>query len=162
MSSIKAKAELVNGLIETVTVGLQRDKIAEAEAVLAAIRILRPGLAVIDTFDAWLALKRGRFSDAAMLLRHLDFDQAVPAIGKALRACCLFAVGDADWRVSANEVIAEDADPDAVALVRLLIGQPALPNQDSIAPVDATSSDNGSNTQASHEVTHPPSTFLRV
>ena len=162
MSSINAKAELVNGLIETVTVGLQRDKMTEAEAVLAAIRVLRPGLAVLDTFDAWLALKRGRFSDAAILLRNLDFDQAVPAIGKALRACCLFAVGDADWRVSANEVLAEDADPDAVALVRLLIGQPALQNYDSVTTTDATHSEDGSNTQTSHEVTHSSSTFLRV
>ena len=160
MSSIKAKGELVNGLIETVTIGLQRDKMAEAEAVLAAVRVLRPGLAVLDTFDAWLALKRGRFTDAALLLRNLDFGQAVPAIGKALRACCLFAVGDADWRVSANEVLAEDADPDAVALVRLLIGQPAVQNSAAAPATDAAGSENVSDTGLSHDMTHSP--FMRV
>ena len=160
MSSIKAKGELVNGLIETVTIGLQRDRMAEAEAILAAVRVLRPGLAVLDTFDAWLALKKGRFTDAALLLRNLDFGQAVPAIGKALRACCLFAVGDADWRVSANEVLAEDADPDAVALVRLLIGQPAVQNSATAPPTDATGSENVSDTGLSHELTH--SSFMRV
>ena len=160
MSSIKAKGELVNGLIETVTIGLQRDRMAEAEAILAAVRVLRPGLAVLDTFDAWLALKKGRFTDAALLLRNLDFGQAVPAIGKALRACCLFAVGDADWRVSANEVLAEDADPDAVALVRLLIGQPAVQNSAAAPPTDAAGSENLSDTRVSHELPHSP--FMRV
>lgn len=156
MSTIEASGALVNGLIETITVGLQHDRITEAEAVLAAVRVLRPGLGVLDTFDAWLALKRGRFTDAARLLRGLDADQEIPAIGKALRACCLFAVGDPDWRVSANEVIAEDADPDAVALVRLLIGQPPPGDNDQQSDPAANSPSDETISQLSN------SPYLRV
>ncbi|CTP92913.1 hypothetical protein XTPLMG728_3407 [Xanthomonas translucens pv. poae] len=140
MSTLKANDHLANGLIEIITVAMQRNQVDEAEAVLAAVRLLRPNVTALDSFDAWLAIKRGRFADAARLLRGLDGAKDAPAISKALRACCLFAIGDSDWTISANEVMQENNDPDAVALVRMLSGQPVEPREPSAAADEAAAS----------------------
>jgi type III secretion protein HrpB1 len=36
---------------------------------------------------------------------------------------CLYASGDDAWRISANEVLTRNDDPEAVALVNLLFGK---------------------------------------
>jgi len=41
----------------------------------------------------------------------------------ALQAMCLYASGDDAWRISANEVLTRNDDPEAVALVNLLFGK---------------------------------------
>jgi type III secretion protein HrpB1 len=41
----------------------------------------------------------------------------------ALQALCLYASGDDAWRISANEVLTRNDDPEAVALVNLLFGK---------------------------------------
>ena len=133
MSTFKANDHLTNGLIEIITVAMQRNQLAEAEAVLEAVRLLRPNVMALDSCDAWLAIKRGCFADAARMLRSLDGAKDAPAISKALRACCLFAIGDSDWTICANEVMQENADPDAVALVKMLSGQPVEPRERSAA-----------------------------
>nr|WP_232416645.1 HrpB1 family type III secretion system apparatus protein [Xanthomonas translucens] len=140
MSTFKANDQLTNGLIEIITVAMQRNQVEEAEAVLGAVRLLRPNVTALDSFDAWLAIKRGRFADAARLLRSLDVDKDAPPISKALRACCLFAIGDSDWTISANEVILENRDPDAVALVKMLSGQPVEQREPSAADGEAAAS----------------------
>ncbi|WLA11359.1 HrpB1 family type III secretion system apparatus protein [Xanthomonas translucens] len=133
MSTFKANDQLTNGLIEIITVAMQRNQLVEAEAVLAAVRLLRPNITALDGIDAWLAIKHGRFAEAARMLRNFDGDKSAPPMSKALRACCLFAIGDSDWTISANEVILENNDPDAVALVKMLSGQPVEPRERSAA-----------------------------
>ncbi|WP_107314211.1 HrpB1 family type III secretion system apparatus protein [Burkholderia metallica] len=124
MEYTQCGGDVVKALIEVVTVGLQRNRIAEAEAVLAAVRVLRPKIKALETFDAWIALKRGQFRDAARILRTVDAEQSPLPLSKALLACCLFAIGDPAWSITANEVIEENSDPDAISLVKLLSGQP--------------------------------------
>jgi type III secretion protein HrpB1 len=41
----------------------------------------------------------------------------------ALLAVCLSSLGDAGWRVYANEVLARDEDAESVGLMNLLTGQ---------------------------------------
>ncbi|OAX56155.1 HrpB1 family type III secretion system apparatus protein [Xanthomonas graminis] len=140
MSTFKANEHFTNGLIEIITVAMQRNQVEEAEAILGAIRLLLPNVTALDSFDAWLAIKRGRFADAARLLRGLDGSKGAPAISKALQACCLFAIGDSDWTICANEVVQEDKDPESVALVKMLSGQPVEPREPSAAADEAAAS----------------------
>ncbi|WP_231103449.1 HrpB1 family type III secretion system apparatus protein [Xanthomonas graminis] len=140
MSTLKANDHLTNGLIEIITVAMQRNQVEEAEAILGAVRLLLPNVTALDSFDAWLAIKRGRFADAARLLHSLDGSKGAPAISKALRACCLFAIGDSDWTICANEVMQEDKDPESVALVKMLNGQPVEPREPSAAADEAAAS----------------------
>ncbi|KGK59191.1 MULTISPECIES: HrpB1 family type III secretion system apparatus protein [Xanthomonas] len=123
MEKIECPAAVVSGLIELITVGLTHEKIDEAVAVLAAVRVVRPELKALDTFDAWIAIKRGNYLEGARLLRELEADAGSKPLCKALYACCLFAVGDASWHGIADGLIEEDVDADAVGLVKALSGR---------------------------------------
>ncbi|MCE4317753.1 HrpB1 family type III secretion system apparatus protein, partial [Xanthomonas hortorum pv. gardneri] len=57
MEKIQCPGSVVSGLIELITVGLTHEKIQDAAAVLAAVRVLRPELKALDTFDAWISIK---------------------------------------------------------------------------------------------------------
>ncbi|MCL1499977.1 HrpB1 family type III secretion system apparatus protein [Xanthomonas nasturtii] len=123
MEKIECPGAVVSGLIELITVGLTHEKIDEAAAVLAAVRVLRPELKALDTFDAWISIKRGNYLEGARLLRELEADAGSKPLCKALYACCLFAVGDQSWHGIAEGLIEEDADADAVGLVKALSGR---------------------------------------
>ncbi|WP_184230314.1 HrpB1 family type III secretion system apparatus protein [Xanthomonas arboricola] len=123
MENIECPGSVVSGLIELITVGLTHEKLEEAAAVLAAVRVLRPELKALDTFDAWIAIKRGSYLEGARLLRELEADAGSKPLCKALYACCLFAVGDPSWHGIADGLIEEDADADAVGLVKALSGR---------------------------------------
>ncbi|PPV07026.1 HrpB1 protein [Xanthomonas bromi] len=145
MEKIECSGTVVSGLIELITVGLTHDKIQDAAAVLAAVRVLRPDLKALDTFDAWISIKRGNYVDGARLLRELEGDAGSKPLCKALYACCLFAMGDQSWHGVADALIEEDADADAVALVKALSGrhtptsvQPEAPGESS-APMEVPS-----------------------
>ncbi|WAT15764.1 HrpB1 family type III secretion system apparatus protein [Xanthomonas fragariae] len=123
MEKIECPGEVVNGLIELITVGLTHEKLEEGAAVLAAVRVLRPDLKALNTFDAWIAIKRGSYLEGARLLRELEGDASSKPLCKALYACCLFALGDPSWHGVVESVIEEDADADAVSLVKALSGR---------------------------------------
>ncbi|MCC4620090.1 HrpB1 family type III secretion system apparatus protein [Xanthomonas cassavae CFBP 4642] len=123
MENIECPGSVVSGLIELITVGLTHEKLEEAAAVLAAVRVLRPELKALDTFDAWIAIKRGSYLEGARMLRELEADAGSKPLCKALYACCLFAVGDPSWHGVAEGLIEEDADADAVGLVKALSGR---------------------------------------
>jgi type III secretion protein HrpB1 len=124
----KCDRTVITGLIEILMTGINQGKLAEADALLAALRVLRPQFRELDTFDAWLFIKRRQYVEATQVLRTLHNGsselQNLP-ICTALHACCLYASGDPAWRISANEVLTRNEDPDAVALVNLMLGKPA-------------------------------------
>ncbi len=137
----KCDKPVVTGLIEVLMAGIKHGKLAEADALLAALRVLRPQFRELDTFDVWLLIKRKRYLEATQVLRNLhgssDEMQNLP-ICTALHAMCLYASGDEGWRISANEVLTRNDDEDAVALVNMLYGKgpattgdtpPAAPEQ---------------------------------
>ncbi|QHG88376.1 HrpB1 family type III secretion system apparatus protein [Xanthomonas sp. NCPPB 1638] len=134
MEKIECPASVVTGLIELITVGLTHDKLDEAGAVLAAVRVLRPELKALDTFDAWIAIKRGNYLEGSRLLREMEVDTSSNPLCKALYACCMFAVGDASWHGIADSLIEADADADAVALVKALSGRySAMPDASDVS-----------------------------
>ncbi|AVQ05612.1 TPA: HrpB1 family type III secretion system apparatus protein [Xanthomonas vasicola pv. zeae] len=138
MEKIECPGAIVSGLIELITFGLTHEKIEDAAAVLAAVRLLRPELKALDTFDAWISIKRGNYLDGARLLRELEADAGSKPLCRALYACCLFALGDQTWHGVAEELIQEDADADAVALVKALSGRNTPRTAPQEAPVDAS------------------------
>ncbi len=119
-SSLRSQ-ELVSGLIEVLSTSINHERLDDAEAVLACVRGLRPRLVELDTFDAWIALKRGHFADAIRILRTVEANAPQFALAKSLLAFCLFATGDAAWITSANDVMESSDHPDAIGLVQLLL-----------------------------------------
>jgi type III secretion protein HrpB1 len=95
--------------------------------VLAGVRVLRPGLGELDTFEAWIAIKRGHWQDAIRILHKLDANTSNWSLGKALMAFCQFAIGDPAWSISANDVLEGNASREAAGLVRLLMGKDDAP-----------------------------------
>jgi type III secretion protein HrpB1 len=122
----KCDNKVVTGLIEVLMAGINQGRLAESDALLAALRVLRPRFRELDTFDIWLLIKRKRYIEATQVLRNLHGSspdmQNLP-ICTALQALCLYASGDDAWRISANEVLTRNDDPEAVALVNLLFGK---------------------------------------
>ena len=123
----KCEKQVITGLIEILMTGINQGKLAEADAVLAALRVLRPRFRELDTFDAWLFIKRKQYVEATHVLSALQGGASelrnLP-ICTALHACCLYASADPAWRISANEVLARNEDPEAVALVNMILGKP--------------------------------------
>lgn len=122
----KCDNRVVTGLIEVLMAGINQGRLAESDTLLAALRVLRPRFRELDTFDVWLLIKRKRYIEATQVLRNLHGSspemQNLP-ICTALQALCLYASGDDAWRISANEVLTRNDDPEAVALVNLLFGK---------------------------------------
>jgi type III secretion protein HrpB1 len=122
MNPVLQSKEFVSGLIEIVSQGISHNRLDDAEVVLACVRGLRPNLVELDTFDAWLAIKRGFWHDAIRTLRNVDSKAANWSLGRALLAFCQFAQGDDEWKFNANEVMANSKSKEAIGLVKLLMG----------------------------------------
>ncbi|MGF6851312.1 HrpB1 family type III secretion system apparatus protein [Paraburkholderia sp. CI3] len=113
---------LIPALIEVVSIGCQRNYDQDAEAVLNALRVLRPDFPELETFEAWLQIRRGRWAEAIHVLRSLDMASAKWSYGKALLAYCLYMTGDSGWRVAAHEVLELNNNAEAVGLARAMLG----------------------------------------
>jgi type III secretion protein HrpB1 len=127
MDPFFTRKPFIAALIEIVSTAISHNRLEDAENVLAGVRVLRPRLAELDTFEAWIAIKRGHWHDAIRTLHKLDATASNWSLGKALMAFCQFAVGDAGWSVSANEVLEGDSTDEARGLVRLLMGKDTDP-----------------------------------
>jgi type III secretion protein HrpB1 len=122
------RKQFVTSLIEVLSTAIAHDRLEDAEAVLSGVRVLRPKLDQLDTFEAWIAIKRGRWQDAMMILTALDATTPDWPLGKALLAFCQFATGDTSWVHRADEVLQNSPTGAAAGLVRLMKGQdPATP-----------------------------------
>jgi type III secretion protein HrpB1 len=121
MNDAHQRKELVSGLVDLLSLAIHNDRLEDAEHVLACVRSLRPRLAEIDTFEAWIAMKRGFWADAVRILGNVDAAASNWALGKALMAFCQFATGDAAWRASATDVVENGQSQEALNLVMLLI-----------------------------------------
>ena len=112
---------LVRALVDIVGQGISHERFDDDEAVIDALRLLRPALPELETFQAWIAFRRGHWLDAIRLLR--DIERAAPDFGpaKALLALCQFATGDPVWHASAHDIIDSGRRDEAAGLVQLLI-----------------------------------------
>jgi type III secretion protein HrpB1 len=117
---------LVSGLVEMLTWAARNGHLDEADRLLAALHVMRPKFVELHAYDAWLLIRRNRMADAAQLLRQLEGRELQVPFGPyvtALLAVCLSSLGDAGWRVYANEVLTRDEDAESVGLMNLLTGQ---------------------------------------
>ncbi|GLU31320.1 hypothetical protein Busp01_11620 [Trinickia caryophylli] len=116
----------MSGLVEMLTWAARKGHLDEADRLLAALHLMRPNFVELQAYDAWLLIRRNRMADAAQLLRQLEGRELQPPFGPyvtALLAVCLSSLGDASWRVYANEVLTREEDPESVGLVNLLMGK---------------------------------------
>jgi len=126
MDYISCDKKVISSLIEVLMTGVKNDCLSQSDALLASIRILRPKFIELETFDAWLLIKRKKYLAATYILRNLQgagTDMARMPISTALLALCLYASNDPDWAISANEVLVRNEDPEAIALVNMLFGK---------------------------------------
>jgi len=130
MNPLFNRKPFVAGLVEVISVAISRDQLDDAETVLRAVRVLRPKLAQLDTFEAWIAIKRGQWQHAIQILNDLDANVPDWTLGKALKAYCQFAVGDSSWSISANDVLENNPGSAAAGLVKLLMGQSTDTDED--------------------------------
>jgi type III secretion protein HrpB1 len=141
--SLQSK-QFVKGLIDVVSQGISNDRLEDAEAVLACVRVLRPKLVELDTFEAWISIKRGHWHDAVRTLRSIDSSSPNWALGQALLAFCQFALGDNEWTLNANEVINTSTNREALGLVRLLMGEEISETAVGASPAEANGASLGS------------------
>jgi type III secretion protein HrpB1 len=129
MDPFFTRKPFIAALIEVISCAISKNQLDDAEAVLAGVRVLRPNLAELDTFESWIAIKRGHWQDAIRILHKLDASTKNWSLGKALMAFCQFAVGDAGWNISAHEVLEGESTLEARGLVKLLMGPSAGDNE---------------------------------
>lgn len=121
MNSALQRSELVCSLVDLTGLAITHDRFEDAEWVLGCLRVLRPKLVELDTYEAWIAMKRRRFDEAIRILRNIDASSPKWALGKALMALCQFVSGDPAWLANANDVVENGNDAAATGLVRLLL-----------------------------------------
>jgi type III secretion protein HrpB1 len=117
------RKEVFCGLVDVLNVAITQQQMEEAEAILQGLRALRPRMIELDTFEAWIAMRKGHLQDAVRLLRHMEerCRTGGAPFAKALLSFCLYSIGDPTWRVNAQQVIDSDENPAATGLVRLLL-----------------------------------------
>lgn len=119
-SSLQRK-EFVSGLVGLVSLAVDRERLEDAEALLGCVRLLRPKVAELDFFEAWIAMRRGHWEDAMRTLRNLDMNAPEWSVAKAFLAYCQFATGDLAWRATAQEVLDTSSNAEALDMARSLL-----------------------------------------
>jgi type III secretion protein HrpB1 len=108
--------DVVAGLVQTASAALLGNfpkVLADAgdiELLVDALRVLRPGLAELDLFDALRHMLHTRWEEAIHILTRLQQTAPQLSYGNALLVFCLVAVGSAEWRQAAARALA-DAPP---------------------------------------------------
>ena len=72
MDSRLERNELFCGLLDVLNVAIGHKLLNEAESVLDGLRALKPRMTELDTFEAWIAMRRGKVKDAIRLLQHVE------------------------------------------------------------------------------------------
>jgi type III secretion protein HrpB1 len=145
MESRLDRKELFSGLVDALNLAVMHERLDDAERVLAGLRALRPRMLELDTFEAWIALKRGHWTDAVRLLNNIaESASRGSGLAKALLAFCQCATGDARWVSVAQQVVDAGDSQEAIGLVRLLLhpepGTDVVSGTATAAPVAATDS----------------------
>jgi type III secretion protein HrpB1 len=115
------RKDFVTALISVLSLAIDRDRIDDADTVLTALRALRPQMHELDTFEAWLAMKRQAWPEATRILRNLDATLPTFQTARAFLAMCLYMTGDPSWRAVATDVAENSSDADAVAIASGLL-----------------------------------------
>lgn len=151
MNAKLERKELFCALVDVLNVAISHQMLSDAESVLQGLRAMKPRMVELDTFEAWIAMRRGYLQDAIRLLRHVDnrSKNALSPFAKALLAFCLYSVGDPTWKMNAQQVIDDDENAAATGLVRLLF-------PDRMAEAEAASQAEASSDSASREVPAVP------
>jgi type III secretion protein HrpB1 len=125
MEPIQCSNRLLSGLLEVLMYATRSGQFDHAQNMLVAMRALRPNFRELDLVEGWLLVGRNQYADAARILRELCSGQRAESVvpfASAMMALCLNALGDPEWHIYANQVLARDEDPDSVAMVRTLMG----------------------------------------
>jgi type III secretion protein HrpB1 len=121
MDSKLTSKEVFSVAIDSLILGVQHDRIADAESVLACLRVMRPRIAELDALEAWILIKRGHFQDAGRLLSNIQDIPNASLQVRALLAYCQFMTNDSQWSVNAEQIVQQDEDPYATKMMSMLL-----------------------------------------
>jgi len=115
------RKDLIRTMVSLLSQGIQENLLDDSEKLLAAVSILSPDLDCIDEFKAYIAIKRGRVSEA------LQSYLAAPAESSkwfVMTALCLKLSSDPTWHWHATQCLEkEDAFSQySHSLARVLLG----------------------------------------
>lgn len=119
MDYLNCNDQIVSSFFDLISIALasyqpeQGPDIQDIELLVEAVRVLRPQLVELETFDAMIQANRGFLDDAIKTLKHVVEVRNHFIYGKGLLAYYLFQRGDASWRALATEVL-EHNQPEVV------------------------------------------------
>ena len=59
MNAKLERKELFCALVDVLNVAISHQMLGDAESVLQALRAMKPRMVELDTFEAWIAMRRG-------------------------------------------------------------------------------------------------------
>lgn len=134
------RKDFVNALISVLSLAIDRERLDDGDALLAALRTLRPKMRELDTFEAWLAMKRHAWAEAKLILSSLEATLPAFDTARAFLAMCQYMTGDPAWRATATDVLEHSTDAGATDIARGLLDPQTLEDAASAdtAPAAAT------------------------
>lgn len=113
------------------SLGLKAAPRDDLEDLLLALRILRPGLPSIDFSEVHMRIRQMDWAGALHVLKAMEASDSASTVCLALLGCCLYKLGDDEWRRYIALVLKERNNTAAVAMVAKFLqmaDQPGIDN----------------------------------
>jgi type III secretion protein HrpB1 len=133
------RKEFVSGLIDILSLAIDKSLLDDADAVLTSARLLRPKLMQLDMFEGWIEMRRRHWKEASMILSNLDLALPEFQTARAFLAVCQYSSGNPVWRTTATDVLENSSNAEALDIVRTLLApdEDFLPKNESIDALSA-------------------------
>jgi type III secretion protein HrpB1 len=115
------RKEFVSGLIDVLSLAIDKLLLDDADVVLSSVRLLRPKLIQLDMFEGWIEMRRRHWKEAAMILGNLDLALPEFQTARAFLAVCQYSSGNSAWRTTATDVLENSSNAEALDIVRTLL-----------------------------------------
>jgi type III secretion protein HrpB1 len=115
------RKEFVSGLIDVLSLAIDKLLLDDAAAILASARLLRPKLMQLDMFEGWIEMRRQHWAEAAMILSNLELALPEFQTARAFLAVCQYSSGNPAWRTTAEDVLENSSNVEALEIVRTLL-----------------------------------------
>jgi type III secretion protein HrpB1 len=116
--------DLVAGMTGVLWAGTRLDTLADLKDLLAAIVVLEPQAGHLCVAIAWWHVRCRSWTEALRELRRAEGDDCVSALGTALSAACLYALGDPAWHTYACAAAWQTGEPQAAQIALALMDAP--------------------------------------
>jgi type III secretion protein HrpB1 len=130
MCDINEGREIVAGMIGVLWAGVRLDTLSDLQDLLDAIAVLDPAATEPRVAIAWWHVRARTWGEALHELRRVERDGALSALGMALTALALYALGDPSWRTYAYAAAYQSDDAMATRTALALLSAPEIEPRD--------------------------------